>query len=92
MKSESTLEKYLIKRIKEEGGQSHKMLPTFEAGMPDRIVLLNAKTAFVELKKTGKKPRKLQVQFLKELEKQGHDARVIDTKEQVEQLITDMKK
>lgn len=87
---ESTLEKYLTKKVKDIGGKAVKMVPTFENGIPDRQVLYKGRTIFVELKKEGGKPAKLQVAFMKELNKHGFETRVIDTKEQVNQLISDL--
>ncbi len=87
---ESTLEKYLTKKVKDIGGKAVKMVPTFENGIPDRQVLYQGRTIFVELKKGGEKPAKLQVAFMQELNKHGFETRVIDSKELVDQLIRDL--
>ena len=87
---ESTLEKYLVKKVKNIGGKAVKMVPTFENGIPDRQVLYQGRTIFVELKKEGEKPAKLQVAFMRELNKHGFETRVIDSKELVDQLIRDL--
>lgn len=78
--SESSIEKHFVAKCKEAGMRSFKMLPTFEAGMPDRIVLYKGIAGFAEIKATGKKPRKLQAVFLKELAKDGNFTGVIDSK------------
>jgi hypothetical protein len=78
--SESYIEKYFVAKCKEAGMRSFKMLPTFEAGMPDRIVLYRGVAGFAEIKATGKKPRQLQAVFLDELKKAGSFTGVVDTK------------
>lgn len=48
-------------------------------GLPDRLCLFpNAKIAFVELKTTGEKPRKIQLYIHKKLRKLGFAVYVID--------------
>lgn len=79
--SESSIEKYFVAKCKEAGMRSFKMLPTFEAGMPDRIVLYKGVAGFAEIKAPGKKPRKLQAVFLDQLEKAGNYTGIVDSKE-----------
>lgn len=88
--SESSIERYLVTQTKKIGGKSVKMVPTFENGIPDRQILYQGRTIFVELKKEGEKPAKLQVAFMQELNKHGFETRVIDSKELVDQLIRDL--
>lgn len=88
---ERNVEAYLVKQIKAIGGKAIKMLPTFEAGVPDRCVLYNGRTVFVELKKPGERPRPLQVNFMAELRKMNHETRVIDSYEGVNELIKELK-
>jgi hypothetical protein len=78
--SESSIEKYFVLKCKEAGMRSFKMLPTYEAGMPDRIVLYKGVAGFAEIKATGKKPRQLQAVFLDELKKAGSFTGVVDSK------------
>jgi hypothetical protein len=85
--AEKTIENYLKKRVREIGGKCIKMIPTYENGIPDRQVLYKGRAIFVELKKQGKEARPLQVVYMQELNKQGFETRVIDTKEQIDQLI-----
>jgi hypothetical protein len=87
MKPEKAIEDYLKKRVREIGGKCIKMLPTFESGIPDRQILYRGRAVFVELKKEGKEARPLQVVYMQELNKHGFETRVIDTKEQVDELI-----
>lgn len=54
-----------------------KFSPVGNTGWPDRIVLLpNSRCCFVEFKRPGGEPRKLQVVRIKELRRLGHDVEV----------------
>lgn len=88
---ESPIERYLVAQVKKIGGKAIKMLPTYENGMPDRQVLYEGRSVFVELKATGKKPRALQVAFSKELAKVGFEVVVIDSKQGVDAFVSELK-
>ena len=79
--SERSIEAYFGKTVREAGALPIKLAPTYEAGIPDRMVVLNGCVGFAELKATGKKPRQLQVQYLAKLTANGVFARVVDSKE-----------
>lgn len=51
---ERDIEKYLVKKVKEAGGEVRKLKWIGRRGAPDRVVFLNG-TTFVELKAPGKK-------------------------------------
>lgn len=87
--SESSIEKYFVAKCKEAGMRSFKMLPTYEAGMPDRIVLHRGISGFAEIKAPGKKPRQLQAVFLQELQKAGSFTGVVDSKDSALNWIKD---
>lgn len=87
--SESYIEKYFARMCKETKLKSFKMLPTFEAGMPDRIVLYRGVAGFAEIKAPGKKPRQLQAVFLDELNKAGSFTGVVDSKDSALNWIQD---
>ena len=64
--------------------------PGFD-GMPDRLVLLpGGKCGFVEVKAPGKKPRALQRVRHEMLKGLGFKVYVLDTKEQIEEIIDDI--
>lgn len=87
-KPEAAIERYLRDSVKAIGGKAIKMIPTFENGIPDRQVLYNGISVFVELKKVKANPRPLQLAYTKELEAQGFKCFVIRTREEVDQLIS----
>jgi hypothetical protein len=58
-KRESDIEKHLVKRVKELGGEVRKVQWIGRRGAPDRLVMLprEANCIWVELKAPGEKPR-----------------------------------
>lgn len=85
---EIKIEKYLIKMIEKKGGMALKFPPLFFAGFPDRIVLLPKGVAiFVELKRPGAKPRKIQERVHSKLRGLGFRVDVLSTLEEVENFI-----
>lgn len=88
---EKVLEMYLSRHVRLElGGLSIKLVSPSLVGLPDRMLLLGGgRVVFVELKKEGKKPSKIQTFVQKKLSSLGFDVRTIDSKEQVQQLIKD---
>lgn len=88
---ESKIEAHLVKEVARIGGKAVKMVPTYHSGLPDRLVLYRGRTVFVELKKPGGKPRKLQVHFLDQLKAEGFDTRVLDTIEGVDAFVKELK-
>lgn len=59
--SEKAIERFLVKVVKENGGQAVKLLSEQYTGLPDRLCLLpSGKAFFVELKSKGKRPRPTQ--------------------------------
>ena len=84
---ERTVEKYLVKRVKEAGGMAPKWVSPGRSGVPDRIVFLpGGRIIFVEVKAPGKKLGPLQVHVKGQLESLGVDFRVVDSKEAVNAL------
>jgi Holliday junction resolvase len=81
---ESTIEKALVKRVKELGGKCEKFTSPNNRAVPDRIVTLPGNIIiFVELKAPGKKPTKLQDKDHRDRRALGCDVRVIDNMEAV---------
>ena len=85
---ESTIEKYLKKKVEQNGGKALKINSASMSGLPDRMVLLPAgRIFFIEMKALGKKPRPLQLACHRLLQNLGFDVLVIDSKEGVEAFI-----
>lgn len=88
-KAEDYVEGYLYDRVKARGGMCLKFTSGI-SGVPDRIVILNGRTVFVETKAPGGKPRRLQLVRHQEMRTAGADVRVIDTRPQVDDLVDEL--
>lgn len=83
---EKVVERALVNRIETMGGLCLKFLPSFLSGFPDRICLLpRGRVYFVELKKPGEKPRKLQLYWHEKLKQLGFSVLVIDNTDKVKE-------
>lgn len=88
-KAENYVEHYLRDRVKQHRGLCYKFTSGVN-GVPDRVVILNGHITWVETKAPGKKPDALQLVRHKEMRAAGADVRVIDTREQVDELIQEL--
>mgnify|MGYP000526499576 CR=1 FL=1 len=79
MKFESTIEASIVKAVKQQGGLCLKMSAVHFIGMPDRLVILPFKPMFfVEVKRPGQKPSKIQLHVHRKLRSLGVTVLVID--------------
>lgn len=84
---ERDIENYLVKRCKEENILIFKMVSPSNAGIPDRLLLCDGNYIFIELKKPGEKPRKLQIYMIEKLKSYGATVYVADSKEKIDKII-----
>lgn len=90
MTPEGKIEHYLKTQCKKQGFLCYKFTAPSNAGVPDRIVIGNGKTIFVELKAPGEKPRPLQIAVHKLMKQNGALVYVIDNKKSVDDFIKDV--
>jgi len=90
MMRESSIERYLVRKVKAAGGECRKFVTPGRRHAPDRLVLIPAGATweeshivFVETKAPGKKARAGQRREHKRLRDMGFEVRVIDTKKLV---------
>jgi hypothetical protein len=84
---EKDIESALVKRIKEIGGKAYKFTSPNRRSVPDRLVLLpGGRVLFVECKRPGCKPTKLQIAEHLRLQDLGFEVLVIDSVEQIGEL------
>ena len=83
---EKQVEKYLTKRVKENSGLSYKWISSV-TGVPDRLVIINQKVFFIELKtETGTlSPR--QIHVFDELGEAGFPVYVLRNYDDIEEFI-----
>lgn len=92
VESEKVIERKLVEAVKANGGMCIKLLCDNLLGLPDRMALMpHSKIAFVELKTTGQKPRRIQVFMHNKLRNLGFRVEVIDTVEGVNNFINSIK-
>ena len=84
---ESTIEKYLVKRVAESGGIAEKFVSPGRKNVPDRICQWMGFLDFVEVKAPGVKPKEAQLRDHVLRLRLGHEVWVIDSKESVDKYI-----
>ncbi|MDF2608900.1 MAG: hypothetical protein K0R92_374 [Lachnospiraceae bacterium] len=85
---EKELEKKFIEKVKAAGGKAFKFVSPGNDGVPDRLVVLpGGRIGFVELKRRGKKPTKLQAKQIERLKELGCLACVLDRPESIDAVI-----
>lgn len=84
---ESSIEKYLVKMVKIDGGECRKLNWIGRNGAPDRVVMLNGKTIFVELKAPGKTPDPHQLREHERMRKMGQIVVVIASLDKVDEML-----
>lgn len=94
---ESEIEKYLVRRVKELGGECRKISWIGRRGAPDRLVMLpvplgwdpiSSTTIWVELKAPGQKAKPHQVREHQRMRDMGQYVVVIDSIDAVEELLS----
>ena len=93
---ESVIEKHLVKRVKELGGEVRKVKWIGRSGAPDRLVMLPNSVLpmtfgvaiWVELKATGIAAKPHQLREHERMRKMGQRVVVIDSIEGVEELLS----
>ena len=92
-KSESEIEVYLIRSVKNKNGLCMKWTSPGNAGVPDRIVIVpGGDVYFVELKAEGKRGNlsPLQRNFMSKLKNLNCDVRVIASFKEVDEFIEEV--
>lgn len=84
---ERDIENYLCRKVRRAGGDVRKVRWINRRGAPDRLVLLPDKVVWVELKAPGQKAKPHQLREHERLRKFGLVVLVIDSYEQIEELI-----
>jgi hypothetical protein len=86
---ERDVENYLVKRVKELGGEVRKAKWIGRQGAPDRVVFFKG-VWFVELKRPDANPRPNQLREHHRLSKHGAVVFVIDTIQKVDEFINEI--
>jgi hypothetical protein len=84
---ERDVERALIKRVKQMGGEVRKLAWIGRRGAPDRLVMLPERYLFVELKAPGGRLSRLQDLEHRRLRAAGFDVRVIWKLEDIDEVL-----
>ncbi len=93
MTRESEIEKYLVRRAKELGGEVRKVQWIGRRGAPDRLVMLPYERVvfntaiWIELKAPGEKTKPHQAREHKRMRAMGQRVEVVDSFERVEEVL-----
>lgn len=88
---EKDIERKLVRAVRAAGGLAPKWVSPGLDGVPDRIILFpGGRIAFAELKAPGKKPRPLQEKRIGQFRCLGFRVYVIDSEEQIEQILKEV--
>jgi len=89
---EREIERRLKNEVEKAGGLCLKFTSPGFDGVPDRIILFpKGKITFIELKAPGEKPRPLQTARIEKLRDYGFRVEVLDSKEEIGELVKQMK-
>ena len=76
--SESNIEMNVKRHARQTGWWVRKFTSPANSGSPDDIFIKDGKVLFVEFKATGKKPRPLQVEIIKQMQAHGAIVHIVD--------------
>lgn len=84
---ERDVESYLVKAIKAKGGLCYKWVSPGIRGVPDRLVILKGKVAFVEVKRANGHTRKNQDYQIERLREHDQHVFVVYAKADIDDAI-----
>jgi acyl-CoA thioesterase FadM len=85
MELERDIEKYLNLQVKKLRGKTLKL--NTEVGIPDRLIILKNRIIFVEVKRSKGRISEIQKHRILELQNLGHEAYVIFSKIEVDNIL-----
>jgi hypothetical protein len=84
---ERSVEAYFREQCRQAGLLCLKFVSPARNGVPDRLVIGGGRTVFVELKRPGGRPRRLQQAMHAKLRRYGADVHVIDSRDAVDEVV-----
>lgn len=89
-KPEAYVEDYLVNQAAKLDIWQCKFTSAGTSGVPDRLCIKNGYTVFIETKRKGGAPRKLQVEICNEMISRGAYVFTADTREKIDELFQAM--
>ncbi|WP_018659209.1 VRR-NUC domain-containing protein [Allofustis seminis] len=88
---EKEIEEKLVEKVRGLDGLCLKFTSPSLTGVPDRMILLpRGKIGFVEVKRKGQRPRKIQELRIKQLKDLGFLVFVLDDREKIEEILDEI--
>ena len=88
---ETQIEQKLKNEIEKLDGLYYKFISPEHNGVPDRVVICRGQVFFVELKRPGEKPRRLQDAIHYKMRKRGAHVLVISNEKEIDSLVAYLK-
>lgn len=89
--SERAIERKLVEECRKHGLLCIKFSSSTDIGFPDRLILADGgRSSWIEVKSSGKKPRKAQLIRHEQLRALGFKVYVIDHSKQIEPLLEEL--
>ena len=89
--SEKAIERKLVEECRKHGLLCIKFSSSTDIGFPDRLILADGgRASWIEVKSSGKKPRKTQLIRHEQLRALGFKVYVIDHSKQIEPLLEEL--
>lgn len=86
---EKEIEKKLKIGVEKKGGICYKFTSPNKDGVPDRLILINGYSIFVETKAPDKKPRPLQKKQIRDIQKRGIPVYIISTIDEIDTFLNE---
>ena len=90
--NERDVERYLVQRVKAEGGEIRKVRFIGRRGAPDRLVMLPGRTLWIEVKRPGGKTQPHQDREHARMTRMGQKVIVVDSRQAIDKLFRRSKK
>ncbi len=89
-KAENYVEGYLVKEVERRRGFVMKLSAAFLSGVPDRLVVLNGRTVFVETKAKNGSLSAIQKHRIGLIRRAGGVVHVVNSREMVDELMEEL--
>lgn len=90
-KPEAYVEDYLRKQCKQNSFLIYKFVSPGYRGVPDDMIIAHGRVVFVECKAEHGRVSDIQKAVIKQMRESGADVRVFNSREQVDELIKELK-
>ena len=84
--NERDVERYLVQRVKDAGGEIRKVRFIGRRGAPDRLVMLPGITLWIEVKRPGGKTKPHQDREHARMTRMGQEVLVVDSRQAIDKL------